>query len=269
MVFNFHWTSFFYTLSLLVLNVPGFCQNERIAILIANQDYANIRSLKNPINEVKKIGQICKDKGFRTIEFNNCVLSEFNNVLDSVEKYVQENSFVYFHYAGHGIQIDDENYLIQVDMPVVSTIPQADRNSFRLRTLLATLDHCHKTKNIQSLICIDACRNNPLRDQIDLEVGLTRIGKLPKNSTLIFSCQPGESCLDGRGGLSPFAKGWIDGISSCKELSKTLRIIEGEYLDQGATNSAYIQSSARMIEFCSEVAEDVANDSELLKLAKF
>ncbi|MFX8393297.1 caspase family protein, partial [Acinetobacter baumannii] len=61
------------------------------------------------------------------------------------------------YYAGHGVQLAGENYLIPVDAK--SAAPSdLDGNSVRLVDVMGTLENIPSRMRI---VVLDACRNNP------------------------------------------------------------------------------------------------------------
>jgi uncharacterized caspase-like protein len=119
------------------------------------------------------------------------------------------------YYAGHGIQIDGRNYLVPVDQQLASTANPLD-TMIDMDSILAGLDDQLRT----NILIFDACRNNPLTQQIASvepsrsiqgESGLAApvtpgSGAMLGAGTLIaFATAPGQVALDGVGAHSPFA----------------------------------------------------------------
>jgi hypothetical protein len=106
-------------------------------------------------------------------------------------------------YAGHGLQIDGENYLVPVDVDPKreSDIPL---QAVRLNDILNTLTSVPSRSRI---ILLDACRNNPFPSiskttgrglaQVDVKFGTP-------GTLLSFSTSPGAEAEDGKDGNSPY-----------------------------------------------------------------
>ena len=126
---------------------------------------------------------------------------------------------VVFFYAGHGIQINSKNYFIPIDFNPLKTES--------LRVQLVSLDEIQyemEKNEKNSILFLDACRNNPFADKIasfiaegrsmkiDEERGLIKISHglakaEGKAGTLIaYATQPGNVALDGDGANSPFTE---------------------------------------------------------------
>ena len=106
-------------------------------------------------------------------------------------------------YAGHGLQIDGENFLVPID---IDPKREADIpiQAVRLNDVLNTLTSVPSKMRI---LLLDACRNNPFPDIsksaggglaiIDAKIGAP-------NTFLSFSTSPGAVAEDGTGANSPY-----------------------------------------------------------------
>ena len=63
-----------------------------------------------------------------------------------------------FYYAGHGVQVNGENYLI----PLSSGIEQEREVSLKAVSAGFVLGQMEVTSNAMNIVVLDACRNNPL-----------------------------------------------------------------------------------------------------------
>ena len=114
-----------------------------------------------------------------------------------------------FFFAGHGLQVAGQNYLVPVDAEAT--------NPVALEFEMVRLDIVHRVMERQTstnVLFLDACRNNPLARNLARAMG-TRSAEVSQGlaavesgiGTLIsFSTQPGNVALDGSTGRnSPFA----------------------------------------------------------------
>jgi uncharacterized caspase-like protein len=113
-------------------------------------------------------------------------------------------------YAGHGLQIDGQNYLVPVDAEL-TTAAALDLDMVPLDLLQRTMERAVST----NIIFLDACRDNPLARNLARALGTrsrsVQIGRglaqaQSGEGTLIsFSTQPGNVALDGKGPNSPYS----------------------------------------------------------------
>jgi hypothetical protein len=183
---------------------------DKVALVIGNSKYVNVDPLPNPANDARVIAKALRDIGFD-------VTDGFDLARDGMEQQIREflrkaeNAAVrLFYYAGHGLQVDDRNYLV----PVNTRLERASDLSFEtigLDSVLENLDAASRT----NIIILDACRNNPFTKAFSSRNGAGRAfavqrGLAPSNpggGTLIaFSTKPGAVALDGNGANSPFTE---------------------------------------------------------------
>jgi hypothetical protein len=126
-----------------------------------------------------------------------------------------------FYYAGHGVQVDGENYLVPVD---ANPTREVDVDFQMLDTKLV-LRQMQASRTRLNVVILDACRNNPFGGR-SLAVGRARdtdermrdtssgLAEMPApGGTLIaFAAQPGSVARDGAGGNSPYARALADTI---------------------------------------------------------
>ena len=112
-------------------------------------------------------------------------------------------------YAGHGLQIDGENFLVPVDVDVKreSDIPM---QAVRVNDILNTLT---SVPSKMRLLLLDACRNNPF-PELNKSVGRglaivdAKIGA--PNTFMSFSTSPGAEAEDGSGANSPYTTALLE-----------------------------------------------------------
>jgi hypothetical protein len=114
-----------------------------------------------------------------------------------------------FFYAGHGLQVGGQNYLVPTDAKLASE-GDVDFEGLALSLVMRQMEREAKT----SLVLLDACRDNPLARNLARAMGSTRSSQVGQGlaevrtgvGTLIaFSTQPGYVALDGVGRNSPYA----------------------------------------------------------------
>jgi formylglycine-generating enzyme required for sulfatase activity len=104
-------------------------------------------------------------------------------------------AIAFFHYGGHGVQVDGKNYLLPAD----ADIPDERRVATRAVALDEVMTAMDAASARASIIVIDACRDNPLPAGAgrNLTRGLSVVGLKPKNSIVIYAAEAGSKALDG------------------------------------------------------------------------
>lgn len=178
----------------------------RLALVIGQSAYKSVQPLPNPINDAKAVTQMLTDSGFEVSTASDLSQSQIRDQLSEFAGKVASkggDSIALVFYAGHGVQIDGENFLIPVDIDPKreSDIPiQAVRLNDVLNTLTSAPSRMH-------ILLLDACRNNPFAEIsksaggglaiIDAKIGAP-------NTFLSFSTSPGAVAEDGGGANSPY-----------------------------------------------------------------
>ena len=188
---------------------PRVATGLRIALVIGNGAYKNVPQLDNPTNDAKLIAKTLLADGFDLVggaanldldkQQMETALEAFGR---SLSKSPGGTGLIY--YAGHGMQVDGENYLLAVD---ANPTKPAD---LRRQALAANdvVKEMEQTGTKLNVVILDACRNNPFggRGLRDAGSGLAQI-KAPKGTLIAYATQPGNVAQDGSsGGNSPFAR---------------------------------------------------------------
>lgn len=203
---------FRHTLCRLVISAPlllgthsAFAES-RLALVIGQSAYRAVQPLPNPVNDANAVTKMLTDSGFEVSTASDLSQSQIRDELNAFAGKVASkggDSIALVFYAGHGVQIDGENFLIPVDIDPKreSDIPI---QAVRLNDVLNTLTSAPSRMRI---LLLDACRNNPF-GEISKSAGGglalvdTKFGA--PNTFLSFSTSPGAVAEDGKGDNSPY-----------------------------------------------------------------
>ena len=93
--------------------------NRRLAALvIGNANYRDAGTLKNPTNDAEDVGARLQAFGFSVIVETDCTIKEMDQALKKFKKSLEDNDIGLFFFAGHGMQIEGDNYLAAVDTDI-------------------------------------------------------------------------------------------------------------------------------------------------------
>ena len=165
------------------------------ALLIANSDYSNFPKLGSPKMDALVLADSLRKLGFATRLVENANREQMLDEIKGFEDRLKNTRGVaFFHFGGHGIQVDGSNYLIPAD----ADIPDERRVSTRaveLNEVMGALDVSGSEVNI---VVLDACRDNPLPASTRSATrGLAVVGSKPKNSIVIYAAEAGSKANDG------------------------------------------------------------------------
>jgi uncharacterized caspase-like protein len=221
--------------TVLLLLPTGLCaqSEKRVALVIGNSAYQNTPGLPNPVNDASDMSAALKKRGFKTIEGFDLDKQAFDRKVRDFSNILADAEVSLFFYAGHGLQVAGQNYLVPIDAKA-ETADALDWEMVRLDLVQRTMERVSST----SIIFLDACRNNPLARNLARAMG-TRSAEINRGlaavesgvGTLIsFSTQPGNVAVDGSGRNSPFAGALVKNISSNSDLSTILISVRNDVI---------------------------------------
>jgi uncharacterized caspase-like protein len=132
----------------------------RVALVIGNGAYANIKALPNPPNDARAIAKSLRAIGFAVSEGIDLDRATMQKVTRDFLREAARAQIAVVYYAGHGVQISGRNYLIPVDAKLEAG-HNITETMIDMDTILAALDDPVRT----NILIFDACRNNPLEPQ--------------------------------------------------------------------------------------------------------
>lgn len=192
---------------LLVVPLPAWTATERVALVIGMASYAHIEALDNTVNDARLIADTLTGIGFEVTLVTDAGYRDLQKAMDSFAFRSETADLALIYFAGHGIEVAGENFLVPIDARVTST-PDVQRQSVSLTEFLRTVDRAR----VMRIVILDSCRNNPFGDTIDLTLANGGAGRgglappSPDRGTLVaFAARDGQVALDGTGGNSPFA----------------------------------------------------------------
>ena len=185
------------------MSVGQALAENRIALVIGNSNYTSVTALPNPANDAKAMTNFLNSAGFQVVQAPDLTQSDMRRTIADFAKKVTEkgpDTVALVFYAGHGLQVDGENYLVPVDAQIEreSDVPL---QATRLADLMNVLSSVPSKSNI---VILDACRNNPF-SAINKTAGRgLAIVDAPNGSIVSYSTAPGTEALDGDGQNSPY-----------------------------------------------------------------
>jgi Caspase domain/Sel1 repeat len=166
------------------------------ALLIANGKYSHFAGLAHPSPDAAKLSTALEQLGFRVRVVRDGNREQMLDAISEFERGLRNTGAIaFFHYGGHGVQVDGKNYLLPAD----ADIPDERRVATRAVALDEVMTAMDAASARASIIVIDACRDNPLPTGSgrNLARGLSVVGMKPKNSIVIYAAEAGSKALDG------------------------------------------------------------------------
>ena len=187
---------------------------QRYALVVGNGDYDNVEDLPNAVADAEAVAGLLRKGGYTVADYYDIDKKEFEAALRRMLFEVEPGAELFVFFAGHGVQIGSQNYLLPTDTQV-STVYDIPFSTVSLGSLMSLA-----SSRARSLVAVlDACRNNPFPGQegvyqldgtpSELKTGFSA-QDTPINSLVVFSTSPGAVALDGIGDNSPFTTALIE-----------------------------------------------------------
>ncbi len=189
-------------LSGLAMNALAAPQEEgkRVALIIGNDAYLT-RPLQNAVNDARLIDKVLKESGFKTILKENAKKAEMEEALAEFLGQLGPDDTALFYYAGHGVQIENENLLVPVDFEPGSTITLSKFRCFPFNLVIESLK---RVRHKRSIFILDACRSNPITESQSLQAGLAIPPDAGGDSLVIYSTNANNVAADNPGGRNSY-----------------------------------------------------------------
>ena len=226
-------------LSLLFTLLPGgnamAAAERRVALVIGNNDYQNIVKLEKAVNDANAVAAELRKVGFEVQAFNNVGQKKMNQAINDFVQKVSGGGVGVFFFAGHGLQINNQNFLVPVDMDTPRDPADVADQAISIPVLQ---DKLADAKAKYTLLVLDACRNNPLPKKAGRSIGSTRglaMTNSPSGQTVLFSAGANQEALDSLGNDDKNPNGLFTreflpmisqpGVSSTDALKKTRSMV--------------------------------------------
>ena len=178
-----------------------------MALVIGNAAYQNAPPLRNPSNDATDIAAKLRELGFDVVEGIDLGKRDMEKRIRAFAEQLNGADVGLFYYAGHGLQVNQKNYLAPIDAELKSET-DLDFEAVELDLVLKQMLRSAGT----SLVFLDACRDNPLVQKLaqsgrslNIGRGLARVEPV-SSMMIVYSAEFGKVALDGTGRNSPFTE---------------------------------------------------------------
>lgn len=171
---------------------PGVATPRRVALVVGNDAYvAPARPLANAANDARGLASTLRGVGFSVTEAINLRRAQFDQEVNNFVTSLKDGDVALFFYAGHGLQVDGENYLIPIDFAA------RDGIEAKYQGYSANLIHDRISgRGVRlAIVILDACRNNPYATARRLSEGLAIMAS-GKGSYIAYATGPGQTAAD-------------------------------------------------------------------------
>jgi hypothetical protein len=172
---------------------------KKLALVFGNDAYETLPSLKKAVNDATAMRDTLQGIGFDAELATNANRRTMTQSLARFEGKIAPGDEIFFFYAGHGVAIAGENFLLPTDM----IAPEAGAESL-VEDEAISVDRVIRKFQARgagvTFVVLDACRDNPFAGadgtrSIGQTRGLTRI-EPPSGVFVLYSAGLGQTALD-------------------------------------------------------------------------
>jgi hypothetical protein len=219
--------------SVFVLGIAPAQAEDRVALVIGNGAYRNAPMLPNPQNDAADTAAALERLGFAVTRVSDGSFEDLRHALIGFGAKARRADVALIYFAGHGMEVGGENWLIPVDAQLQSDV-DVENEAIGLKSFMLAVG---SAKSL-GLVILDACRNNPFAVKMQrtdrtrsVERGLAAIE--PADNVLVaFAAKDGTTASDGTGRNSPFTAALLKYIDKPGlEINFLFRNVRDEVLD--------------------------------------
>jgi Caspase domain len=230
-----------WAVAVVIWNAPPAFADKRVALVIGNGAYRNAVHLPNPGNDAQDVAASLTRTGFETMVGLDLDKAGMDEQAIQFARRARDADVAIFYYSGHAMQFAGVNYLMPIDARLTD---EADlRRMTRVDDIVADLQ---QAKNLRILV-LDACRDNPLAEELKRSIGPTRTAAMPHGLAKIdsaqgmivaYATQAGRTAEDGTGRNSPYTTAFLKHIEAQEEIGTVFRRIGSDVYE--ATSHAQL-----------------------------
>jgi formylglycine-generating enzyme required for sulfatase activity len=198
---------------MLVAGPSSSATQRRVALVVGMGGYVTVPALPNPPRDARAIAGKLAALGFEVDSHIDADYRDFAKALREFGIKAQGADVAVVYYAGHGMQVERENYLIPIDARL-----DRERDLFyEAMPLERVLGEAAQARTL-GIVILDACRNNPFIEKlarvqtarasraVAVGAGLARVDETPKDTLVAMATRADSLAEDGDGEHSPYAQ---------------------------------------------------------------
>ncbi|MBR1365601.1 caspase family protein [Bradyrhizobium ottawaense] len=235
-------------LTIFCLSCGSAHAEKRVALVIGNSAYKSVPRLTNPVNDASLVGGMFRKAGFDTVDVKlDLSVVDMRKALREFGSKAREADVAVIYYAGHGIELDGNNYLVPTDAALETDTDVFDE-AFPLDRLLFAIEPAKQLR----LVILDACRDNPFAKTMKRTVaaraigrGLAKVEPTSPNTMIAFAAKAGSTASDGDSKNSPFAAALVERLPTPGlDLRKAFGFVRDDVLkNTGYKQEPYVYGS--------------------------
>lgn len=261
----------------------GTTDPSKVALVIGNSAYPGSMALANPVHDAEDIAAALRRLNFEVILLADGNRLQMQTALQQFYTRLRSSGVALFYYAGHGVQVAGENYLVPVDSQV-SSVESVVANALNIQNVLQTME---KARTPMNILILDACRDNPFLGLSSLDAagmrglpqatsarisdadsaiveqstpGLKHANEGPAGYLIAFATSPGKTTSDGKNRNGLYTQFLLQHLEtpfiSVEEMFK--RVLNGVRDETGGRQTPWLNSAFKG-DFCFADCKKLSN----------
>ena len=223
---------------------PAFAER-RVALVIGNSAYSNATTLANPRNDARALADKLAQMQFEVMLHQDLDGQSFRVALGAFSDAALHADIAVVFYAGHGIEMAGQNYLIPIDAKM-RTETSAQFETIPLEQVLESVRGAKKL----GLVLLDACRDNPFANSMQrkdgkraVKRGLSPVPVDGERGLLIsFAAEAGNTADDGDSQHSPYTEALLETIDQPGiEINRLFRAVRAKVREKSGGRQVPIE----------------------------
>jgi formylglycine-generating enzyme required for sulfatase activity len=216
--------------AIVLFSAAAWAEGKRVALVIGNADYSDVGRLSNPIPDAEAVTKALQDAGFEDVRhLDDLAADAMRRELRDFAAKAAEADVALVYFAGHGVEVADQNYLIPIDAKLLRST-DVEFEAISLSSVRAAVGGAKKLR----MVVLDACRNNPfkLASNNGQRAATRGLGNIEPGAgeVVAYSAKEGTIAQDGpKGENSPFASALIKSLA---EPGLEIRLLLGRVRDE-------------------------------------
>jgi uncharacterized caspase-like protein len=188
---------------------------ERVALVIGNGLYQKVQALPNPPRDAADVGRALERLNFKVTRLDNATAPEMRKAVIEFGRATEGSDMAVVFYAGHGMEVGGENWLIPTDAELRSDT-DVENEAISLRSINLQVSKARQL----GLVILDACRNNPFAAKMQRSLRTRAVTRglastEPSDNVLVaYAARDGTTANDGEGRNSPFTTALLHNIET-------------------------------------------------------
>ena len=213
----------------------GAAADGRVALVVGNSSYEHMGRLHNPANDAVDVSAALRRLGFDVTPVLDADRQSLVQALSAFGRRSQDADVSLVFYAGHGMEINGENYLIPVDA-ALEREADVPLMSIQLDSVLRVTEGA-----LLRVVILDACRDNPVAQRMRRAGtrSISRRGLVEPNTrssgnqTLVaYAAEPGTTAAEGMGQRnSPYTAALLAYLEQPLEIGLLFRRVRAQVLE--------------------------------------